>query len=90
MSKKAPKCSMRMLDADRHQPVRVLQLYLNVNEARELHRGLASLLEDPEKNDHIHVFASDAGAELSFSVLTEAKLNRGGYTELEYRVFREG
>ena len=87
--KNARKCAMRMLDTDREQSVRVLQLYLTEREARELHKGLTELLKDPEKNEHVHVFAKDMSSELSFSIVTETKLQLGGYTSLEDRLFSE-
>ena len=90
MNKNARKCAMRMLDADRERSVRVLQLYVTVREARELHKGLAELLQDPEKSDHFHVFAKDMSSELSISIVTETKLDSGGYTPLEYAIFSEG
>jgi hypothetical protein len=80
---------MRMLDVDREQGVRVLQLYLTVKEATELVRGLTQLLTEPEANEHEHVFAEDMSREMSFSIITEEKLRVGRYTELERRVFAE-
>ena len=89
MKRKAWKCAMRMLDSDREQSVRVLQLYVTAREARELHKGLAKLLEDPEGSEHFHVFANDMSSEISVSIVTETKLNSGGYTALESRIFSE-
>ena len=81
--------TMKILDEDREQSVRVLRLYLGVKEARELHKGLTELLEDPQKNDHFHVFARDMSSEMSVSIVTDAKLKTGGYTHLERRIFFE-
>ena len=73
-SKNARQCVMRMLDADREQAVRVLQLYLTVHEARKLSEGMTELLRDPEKSEQVHVFAKGMSSELSFSIATETKL----------------
>jgi hypothetical protein len=81
--------AMRMLDADREQSIRVLQLYLTPKEATDLLNGLTDLLKKPEANEHVHVFAHDMSRELSFSIVTEKKLKDSGYTELERRVFAE-
>ena len=51
--------------------------------------ALTELLQEPEANEHVHVFAHDMSTELSFSIVTEKKLEEGGYTELERRVFAE-
>lgn len=80
---------MRMLDADREHSVRVLQLYLPLETAQEVLRGLTDLLQNSEKSDHVHLFARDMSSELSFSILTDAKLAAGGYTNLEYRLSRK-
>ena len=80
---------MRMLDADREHSIRVLQLYLTVKEATELLRGLTRLLKEPEASEHEHVFADDMSREMSFSILTQAKLRSGRYTALEARIFAE-
>lgn len=80
---------MRMLDADREQGVYRLQLYLSPKEAQDFHRSLGKLLTKPEANDHEHVFAEDMSREISFSILTDAKLAGQGYTPLERRIFDE-
>ena len=80
---------MRMLDSDREQRVRVLQLYMTAREAEELCKGLSKLLENPERNDHFHVFAKNMSSEISVSIVTKSKLNSGGYTAIESRIFSE-
>ncbi len=80
---------MRMLDAERQQSVKVLQLYLSVREATELRKRLDELLVDPEANEHFHVFAEDMSRELSCSIVTPRKLATGTYTELERNIFGE-
>jgi len=80
---------MRMLDADRKQSVRVLQLYLSPREAAELRNTLGKLLSEPEQNEHEHIFAEDMSREISFSILTPAKLrDLSGYTDLERKVLQ--
>jgi len=82
--------AMRMLDADREQSIRVLQLYLTPKEATELLQGLTELLRDPEASEHVHVFAHDMSRELSFSILTAKKLQESAeYSEVERRIFAE-
>ena len=81
---------MRMLDAERKQSVCVMQLYLSPREAAELRNALGKLLSDPEQNEHEHVFAEDMSREISFSILTPAKLtNLSRYTDLERKVLQE-
>ena len=80
---------MRMLDVDKEQSVFRLQLYLTADEAAELHKQLERLLAAPEANEHFHVFDRDMSRELSCSILTPGKLESGGYTELEQKVFKE-
>ena len=82
---------MRMLDADRKQSVRVMQLYLSTREATELRDALAKLLRHPEETDHEHVFAEDMSREISLSIVTPNKLgDLSRYTELERKVLQEG
>ena len=80
---------MRMLDADREQSVRVLQLYLTLTEAKEFRNQLDKLLADPEANEHFHIFAEDMSRELSCSIITSRKLAGTSYTDLERKVFDE-
>ena len=61
---------MRMLDLDREQGVRVLQLYLSPAEAAGLHQALGELLVDAERNDRRHVFVAHMSRELSGSIVT--------------------
>jgi len=81
---------MRMLDVEREQGVRTLQLYLSPTEAEALHRHLGTLLLDPEANRHQHVHADDMSRELSLSIVTTSKLSSGRYTALERRILDEG
>ena len=81
---------MRMLDAERGEAVRELQLYLTPSEASVFVAQLQDLLADPEKNNHHHLFSGDGGRELSFSIVTPTKLATGKYTKLERQVFDEG
>jgi hypothetical protein len=79
-----------MLDAERQQSVRSLQLYLRPTEARKLKEALDVLLHDPDANEHRHVLDEDGGWDLSFSLLTDTKLrDTSGYTERERRLFGE-
>ena len=81
---------MRMLDAERQQSVRTLQLYLRTTEAKKLRATLDRLLADPEANEHEHILDEDGGWDLSLSLLTDSKLSdMAGYTERERRLFRE-
>lgn len=82
---------MRILDTHKDEAVTQAQLYLTESEAEEFIRLLSSLLEDPERNDHEHLFSDNGGCEISFSILTSSKLaNDSGYTERERRLFRRG
>lgn len=79
---------MRMLDSRTHQAVDGLQLYLTPEEAMELRVALDRLLAKPEAPEHEHVFSRDGASELSFSIVTPAKLrNLGKYTPAERRLF---
>jgi hypothetical protein len=80
---------MRMLDVDREHGVRKLQFYLSVTEATQLRDELSELLQSPEANEHLHVFAEDMSRELSCSIVTDSKLRQGGYTRLERDIFDE-
>ena len=78
---------MRMLDAERDQSVRTLQLYLTPSEAQFFRKELDRLLADPEASNHSHIMGD---RDLSFSILTPRKLQPPNhYTELEKRVFDE-
>jgi hypothetical protein len=81
---------MRMLDTNGDRSVHQLQLYLTPREAQELRTALGRLLVDPEANEHEHVFAEDAGRELSLSIVTPTKLRAlKGYTRVEQQLFDE-
>ena len=81
---------MRMIDAEREQRVRVLQLYLTPKEAKLLRQRLEKLLANPEANKHAHILSEDNSGEVSFSIVTEKKLqNLKGYTELEQQILIE-
>ena len=79
-----------MLDADRDQSVKHLQLYLTCSEAEYFRKELDRLLADPEASDHSHVGGDDMSREISFSILTPQKLAAGlNYTQLERKIFGE-
>lgn len=80
---------MRMLDVERKQAVRALQLYLTSEEAVQLVEGLTRLLRDPEASEHEHL-GIDLSREFSFSLVTPAKLARlERYTKLERQILSE-
>jgi hypothetical protein len=79
---------MWMLDADRKQGVDTLQLYLTPAEAARLRDDLGSLLTDPEKNAHLHLF-DEGKRDLSFSIVTPRKLESDRYTDDERRLLDE-
>jgi hypothetical protein len=81
---------MRMLDPNRKEPVKAVQLYLTQREAEELRDGLSMLLRDPEVKEHIHVYDDDMSRELSCALVTATKLkDLSGYTKLERRVLSQ-
>lgn len=80
---------MQIIDTDREQSVRCLQLYLTVREAQEFLQHLQHLLADAESNEHIRVHSDDALREISCSIITAQKLAHGTYTVLERKVFDE-
>ena len=80
---------MRMLDVDKRQSVHRLQLYLSPDEASAIRDYLGLLLQDPEANEHHHVFDRRSGREISFSIVTPQKLQEGRYTKLERSVLEE-
>ncbi len=81
---------MRMLNMDTKKPVKLLQLYLTPSEARQFCKELDLLLADPEANEHSHICAEDMTCELSFSIVTEKKLeNIRSYTKLEQEILRD-
>ena len=80
---------MRIIDTDRKQSVRGVDLYLTAREARTLCEQLEQLLADPEANEHFHVNSDDCSREVSCSIVTPRKLAEGSYTALERRVFNE-
>jgi hypothetical protein len=81
---------MWMLDRDRDQSVRTLQIYLTPAEASALSDKLRRLLVDPERAEHAHVLSDDASRDLSFSVVTPNKLrDLPRYTKIEQRVLQE-
>ena len=79
---------MRLLDVTTDRPVQQAQLYLSIEEARELRDCLNALLVDPELSDHEHLIDKD-GWDLSFSILTERKLAGSRYTARERKLFTE-
>ncbi len=82
---------MRMLDVERSQSIRNLQLYLTVSEARQLKQQLEDLLVDPEQSEHWHIFSSDnCRFEMSHSIVTPTTIKGNKhYTEIERRLFNE-
>ncbi len=81
---------MRMLEVEKESSVRKLQLYLSPKEAMEFRKEIDRLLADPEANEHSHVFSADKHCELSFSIVTEKKLNNvQSYTKLEQKILSE-
>ena len=80
---------MRMLDVERKQSLRTLQLYLTPDEARVMRDRLNDLLANPEANEHFHVPLDGSGRELSCSIVTARKLKEGHYTALERSIFEE-
>jgi hypothetical protein len=80
---------MRMLDPDRREEVRRLQLYLTEAEAGWLRDELTDLLTDPAVAAHFHMPDASSSRELSCSIVTADKLSSGAYTELECSVLEE-
>lgn len=81
---------MRMLDLERKESVRHLQLYLSPSEAQFFRSELDRLLANPEALDHSHVSADDMSREISFSIFTPQKLQASPhYTKLERKIFDE-
>jgi hypothetical protein len=78
---------MRLIESEGERRLSQVQLYLSAAEARKLVAELGSLLADPEKNEHFHVFSDDGGAELSCSIVTARKLADGAYTKAEREAF---
>jgi len=73
---------MRILDVETDKPVIEAQLYFSPKEARELVASLIALLDDEEASEHAHIISD--GCEISFSLITPAKLKRiEGYTKRE-------
>lgn len=80
---------MRMLDVEKKQSVRLLQLYLTPAEAREMRQQLERLLADPEADNHFHLPLDDSTREISCSIVTPRKLRDLAYTPLEKKVLEE-
>ena len=81
---------MRMIDLGRNCSVKVQAMYLTPNEARQLVSELNKLLENPEANEHFHVYEEDMSREISCSIITEKKLaNLKQYNKLEQQVLSE-
>ena len=78
---------MKMLSPGSRERLHQVQLYLSVSETQNLMRELATLLHDAEASEHFHLISEDGGGELSVSIVTEAKLARGGYTAEERKSF---
>jgi hypothetical protein len=75
-----------MINGENGDALFQVQLYLSLAEARKFANELGKLLNDPEANEHFHLFSEDGGVELSCSIVTAAKLSRG-YTAEERHVF---
>ena len=80
---------MRIINMDAKAAVKLVQLYLTPNEASQFKKGLDRLLAKPEANDHSHVESDDMSCEISFSIITENKLqNIKSYTKLEQHILK--
>lgn len=79
---------MRVIDRIAQDEVRVVQVYLSVDDARCLVEQLGKLLGDAEAIDHFHV-GHDADRDASFSIVTPSKLAADRYTALESRVLAD-
>lgn len=66
---------MRLLDVKEDNVVKLGQLYLTESEAHKLVKDLQSLLVEPEACKHHHLISDDGGSELSYSIVTQKKLN---------------
>ena len=80
---------MRIIDTERGQSVRGIDLFLTISEAKAFCQHLQRLLMDPEKSEHFHLKAEDWSREVTCSIVTPRKLAELSYTELERRVFDE-
>jgi len=80
-----------MIDSDKENSVRTLSLYLTVKEAEKMIRELKNLLNDPDGNEHFHIFDEKVPEkEISCSLITEKKLkNLDKYNEIERKIFLE-
>ena len=77
---------MRMLDAEKQTRLYDVQLYLTPEEARELRENLEKLLRNPDAKEHAHLISD--GGEMSFSLMTQAKLqDMSAYTAAERKLF---
>jgi hypothetical protein len=82
--------TMRMIDYDRKISIKTLGIYLSPQEAEELRDELNELLENPEANEHFHVYQHDMSREISCSIITENKLkNIKRYNKLEQQILLE-
>jgi hypothetical protein len=81
---------MRMIDYERKTSIKGLGIYLTPQEAEELGRKLNKLLENPEANEHFHIYQHDMSREISCSIITENKLNDiKSYNKLEQQILLE-
>ena len=77
---------MRILDTEKQARLYEVQLYLTPDEAADLRDKLDVLLRKPDANAHEHLITD--GAEMSFSLITPAKLkDMSGYTAAEHKLF---
>ena len=79
---------MRILDPIANKSVDVAQVYLTTSEALQIKQQLEVLLQDPEAAEHFHV-CNEVNRDLSFSIVTAAKLVSGRYSEIEQQVLAD-
>ena len=80
---------MKMLDPNKNEIIKTIHLYLSEPDAIELVEALNRLLDDPEANNHFHLYSEDLKTELSCSIVTDQKLIKNKYTELERKILTE-
>lgn len=79
---------MRVIDTVSKSEPRNVQVYLSRAEAVRLIKQLQHLLVDPEANKHFHL-PPDGDRDASFSIVTQAKIESGGYTSIEKQVLSD-
>ncbi len=64
-------------------------LYMTVEEAERLADGLASLLADPERVDHVHVKEDNGSRQVSLCLVTQSKLQQATrFSKVERALFQ--